>query len=67
MFHCGRKEGKDKGKGMKEQKDKKEREYFFDLCPQKDNVEVIVTDTHTISVPLLGNRVFADVINLGRL
>ena len=49
---------------MKEQKDKKEREYSSDLCPQKDNVEVIVTDTNTINVPLLGNRIFADVTNL---
>ena len=64
MFYCGRKEGKDEGRGMKEQKDKKEREYSSDLCPQKDNVEVIVTDTNTINVPLLGNRIFADVTNL---
>ena len=54
MFHCGRKGGKDEGRGMKEQKDKKEREYFFDLCPQKDNVEVIFTDTNTNQRAFIG-------------
>jgi len=39
---------------MKEQKDKKEREYFFDLCPQKDNVEVIFTDTNTNQRAFIG-------------